>query len=309
MDDLGKDEVAFVHDTFRALAALAKWMLRAAIVCELIAAIVALGGSIWGDRWAVWAPALSVLLVFLAVIGRTAAGAMMGRARYFRHESLLAYAMAQSLPPGVVADAELNEPPSLIRDALLWRSPTSSMASYYEPTLPEGAPRLHELLAHSAYFTTTLLWWHARFLGFLTGVVVIACLMAVNMLVQAPPPETTSLALSVMYSIVLGALGIRAFEEFLKCTSAASDAQGVLDRLMALEKPQAPILLGLSHKYDAALAAGTPTPSYLYRIMNRRLTRAWHARRRELWSNYGLTPAIDPASAPPGGPGGGSRGV
>jgi hypothetical protein len=285
-----KNPVQEAHNAFRVQAETGKAASATAFALELVAAAVAILVPTMGEQVDCRLSLLCVLLLLIALAARHWSRGRAALASRLRRASLGAYSTNGSVSPLLIAEVRLNKLPRRVLAVINWWSKPSSLEEYYEPSLPVGLPRAHELNAHSAFYTGRLLRYQAWVFGGMAAALFGGVLVALNDLaasgIAVSNPQSVSLALDSLYSLVLGVLGARALESCLVASSNSREVQRISGDLLSIREPDYATVEMLSHQYDAAVAGGPKPSTILHRVFSSSHASAWSEARKTLHQLY-----------------------
>ncbi|MDQ7814224.1 MAG: hypothetical protein RDU25_00235 [Patescibacteria group bacterium] len=251
------------HDLKDALYANAGRLWTVSVVANATALVAALVAITCAERSGVGLGA--AMVAFLApgvsAVLREAAAIPTGRADKIRHLILLSDSLGRTIPAAEQAQVRRW----VAGDAL---APAPYVSPYYTSKFPQGASRLADNLAESAYFTEHLAEKLVRFLAW-GGIAIVGALVAAVYLAS-----TVSVAPGVLPPIARGIAIVAAFLvsgdyalllwRFARLQQAARQAYDGATRIRGLEGLELADVLPLLIEYDSAHVQSPPLPRWLH---------------------------------------------
>lgn len=277
------NDVQRVHSLFRGSSELSKRTAQVAAGGEVVATIIAVQG-IWhatSSELGIWRPLLAFGLLVVAALLRGVSDRCNQFGQKCRRLSLHAFAFGTVLHPatvsGVVADAPF------LAVAAGRKLPAQTLDLYYEPTCEIGEPRFRELVAHSAYFSWRLMRTCTSTYGLMAAALIVpTCCLIYGLAALTTTEINRGAVLDGLFSIVLGAVGLRLMALCFSSATSAGKLHEIADELVRNPLPEGEALRWLVEEYDIDRSCGPAAPTGLYRLYRTELAKEWSLRRRAL---------------------------
>lgn len=218
-----------------------------------------------------------VLLMAVATLLHIWSGQTHGFSERCRRVSARGYAIGRELGASQHSELLAHAPPFTAAPKL----PAATIDEYYEPTKPQGPPRLREIYAHSSFYSWRLLRREARLLLVLGLVLaIVGGVVVYGLALSSSPDLPVARILDIVCTLVLTVLAAKALMAAAAAHIAARGAKTVADGLLHTKNQE--LVEELIETYNVDRASGPSISTLNYKRARSALQAEWHQRREAL---------------------------
>ncbi|XZE55879.1 hypothetical protein SH139x_001908 [Planctomycetaceae bacterium SH139] len=276
-----------VHRAFRGTSELSKRIRRVALTCELFAAALALWGIFDPPSNPILIPFAALSLAVASLICRLWADQLGSDAQTWRRSSLRAYAAGIDLSDFEHADADKRH--LAWAESLADKLPIQCLDDYYDAKCSVGPDRLRETYACSAFYTSSLMKWHASISVIAALLTLAATIYIFLSLLTSPPAASQRLNfIDALCSVVLGILLLRLAEHATKACLSFLATDRIADALVKGASLPVEEVLALGDSYDFERCGGPDPATCLYTWRRPSLEKKWQSQLKAIVGCHSL---------------------